>query len=333
MSGFLDRLRGKRDARAGLSLDDYAIYLDGSHWKTPVEPALTRARLPQFLPPLKGVRAVIWDVYGTLLYCRHDGESTRFLEERPEVSAAFARTVDYFRMWPAMSKSASRGGAPGEYLRNQFRTLAEELLVEKGLQGRQHAEFKIEQVWERLLVRLVKGGFTFEAAMVGPPSAFAQKIALFADESFERTTLFPGAAETLAGLHQKGLRQGVAADGQVYTNAQLVKALVHAGLPRTLAAFFDPMLFSYSYEVSARRPDPALYQALVRRLAERGIKPHEALVVGNNLEYDVRLPANLGFRTALFAGDAQTVHPHDADFARAKPDAIVHEMKQVLQIV
>jgi len=332
MGRFLRRLFRRRLAAQGISLDEYALYLERSHWQAPLRPSLSRARVPQHTPALPGIKAVIWDAYGTLLYCRHDGESRRFLEEGPAIITAFDRTVAFFRMWPAMSKSRM---SPGAYLAHQFRDLAGELLVEKNVRGRRHPEIKLEQVWERLLRRLGKGGYAFDADIVGPIPAFAQKAALFCDESLERTALFPGALEALATLAERGVRQGIAGDGQVYTNAQLVKALVRDGGPRTLSAFFDPLLFSYSYEVSTHRPDPALYRALIPRLAERGIQPGETLVVGNDMVNDVVVPASLGFRTALFAGDAETVRLHADDPAahRARPNAILIDIRQVCDVV
>lgn len=332
MRGILRRLLKRGGKTPGLSLDEYALVLETSHWQAPLEPTLTRARVPQLLPKLKGIKAVIWDVYGTLLYCTHDGESRRFLEERPAVALAFERTIQHFRMWPAMSRSRL---APGEYLWKQFRELAGQVLVEKNLRGSDHPEIKLEQVWQRLLVRLGKGGFTYDPAVVGPAPAFAQKIALFCDETLQRTALFPGALEAVQALNERGIRQGVACDGQVYTNAQLVKGLARAGGPAALGTLFDPMFFSYSYEVSVTRPNAAVYRALARRLAERGITPSEALVVGNDAMHDVMVPASVGFRAALFAGSADTVRLREgeADLNRCRPDAILVEIGQVNDII
>ena len=323
--------RGGRPTR-GFSLEDYAVYLESTHWQPAINPVLTRARVPQRVEPLRGVKAVIWDVYGTLLYCHHEGESRRFLGDGPEVGLAFERTVEFFRMWPALSKSRL---APGEYVRRQFQELAGQVLVEKNVRGRRYPELRLEAVWERLLHRLQKGGYTFEAELVGPAPAFARKIALFCDESYERTTLFPGALEAVKGLADRGILQGLAGDGQVYTNAQLVKGLARAGGPRRLGGIFDPLLCCYSCEVGRHRPDPAVYQALVPRLAGRGIEPGEVLLVGNDLLHDVLLPASLGFRTALFAGSADTVrlHPDEPAAARVRPDAILIRMDQVLEVV
>lgn len=332
MAGFLRRLLRPRRHETGVSLEEYAIYLETSHWRSAPQPNITRARVIPRLFPLREVRAVVWDVYGTLLYCRHDGESSRFLEENPAVLLAFDRTIEFFRMWPAMSKSRL---SPGQYLHNQFRELAGQLLVEKNVRGRQHPELKLDQVWERLINRLRKGGYRFEEKVVGPPSSFARKVALFCDESLERTVLFPGALEAVKTLAERGIRQGLAGDGQVYTNAQLVKSLVRAGGPRALGELFDPLLCSYSFEVGRRRPDPALYQALAARLAQYDLEPEQVLVVGNDLLHDVMVPATLGFRTALFAGDAATarLRRDEPEVARARPDAVLLEIGQIAQVV
>jgi len=330
MAGFLRRLFGG-GRKNGLSLHDYALFLETSHWTSPVEPTITRARVPQITPRLPGIKAVIWDVYGTLLYCHHEGESRRFLEETDAVGEAFEVTVEHFRMWPAMSKSRL---SPGAYLWNQFQELAGQVVVEKNVRGNEHPEINLGNIWHHLIQRLQKGGFAYDAGVLGPPPSFAQKVALFCDETLERTALFPGAREALTALKERGILQGLACDGQVYTGAQLVKALARAGGARSLGAYFDPMLCSFSYEVSVARPAPALYRALLKRLRDRGIEPREVLIVGNNLGLDVALPAAMGCRTALFAGSADTVRlQQDSGAAhRARPDAMIIEMEQVVEV-
>ena len=74
-----------------------------------------------------------------------------------------------------------------------------------------------------------------------------------------------------------------------------------------------------------------LYEIAVERLASRGIPPCEALYVGNDMLNDIMPAARLGFRTALFAGDARSLRLREGDprsGARVEPDVVLASLEQ-----
>ena len=95
-----------------LSLDQYAcdfLPTRGLPWPTP--PAIKK---PKAKPSLEKfpVRAVLWNVYGTLLAI--PGGELKFEADLEFVTdAAFDKTIQEFKMWNSMSR---KPGAPSAYM-------------------------------------------------------------------------------------------------------------------------------------------------------------------------------------------------------------------------
>src|SRR5215211_5696543 len=97
-----------------LTLEQYAEHLDNRPdltWPEPPELHGTKSR--PYLKPLPGLRAVTWNVYGTLLTVS-GGE---FYREHPQSFVqdhALDKTIQEFKMWKSMSR---KPGAPAGQLR------------------------------------------------------------------------------------------------------------------------------------------------------------------------------------------------------------------------
>lgn len=137
----------------------------------------------------------------------------------------------------------------------------------------------------------------------------------------------PGLLPCLAGIRQRGLTLGIVSNAQFYT-PELFPAL----LGRTLEELgFDSELQFYSYQSGEAKPSKALYEQAYDRLSQRGFAVHEVLYMGNDLLNDVLPASQVGFRTALFAGDARSLRmrPDDPRVAGLLPDLVVTELSQL----
>src|ERR1700733_6841933 len=100
-----------------LSLEQYASYLDTRSdlpWPAPPQASPVKAR--PHLERLPGIRAVLWNVYGTLLAIPQ-GE---LLFEHPQafiMSNALDKTIQEFKMWASMSR---KPGQPSEYMQTIY---------------------------------------------------------------------------------------------------------------------------------------------------------------------------------------------------------------------
>src|SRR5262245_34576888 len=118
-----------------LTLEQYASYLDTRDLPWPAPPEVEPANARPHLVRLPGVRAVLWNVYGTLRSVK-GGE---LLFEHPQkllMDGALGKTVQEYKMWGSMTR---KPGQPGEYLGQLY---SMELAVARGVTtgGEKHPE-------------------------------------------------------------------------------------------------------------------------------------------------------------------------------------------------
>jgi putative hydrolase of the HAD superfamily len=123
----------------------------------------------------------------------------------------------------------------------------------------------------------------------------------------------------------------------VVSNAQFYTPEAFPALVRqTLAELgFAHDLQFYSYQHGRAKPGEALYRLAAASLQRRGILTERALYVGNDMRNDIAPAARLGFRTALFAGDARSLRRREGDplCAGVVPDLVVTDLIDLLHCV
>ncbi len=111
----------------------------------------------------------------------------------------------------------------------------------------------------------------------------------------------PGAEDCLRALAARQKRLGIVSNAQFFTEF-LFPAFFH----QTLGELgFDPRLQFYSYRHLWAKPGLHLYELAASELLQQGVPAHNVLYIGNDMLNDVAAASRVGFRTALFAGDAQ----------------------------
>lgn len=261
---------------------------------------------------LPGIRAVLFDVYGTLLV----SEAGDPVENgRPcgdvAVRAAFEacglplRSPDDAAAVDRMLRAAVVG-------EKQCRRAA----------GTFHPEIDILAIWAGVLDRCRAEG----RLPADGPEADIEKLALVHECVANPVWPMPGAADTLAALRTRGLAMGIVSNAQFYTPL-ILQALFGAD---GKALGFDDGCSAWSFRAGIGKPDPALYRIAAGGLrARRGIAPAEALFVGNHMEKDVAAAAAAGFQTCLFAGDRSSLRLDVPPGMTARPDAIVVRLDQI----
>src|SRR5205823_3577069 len=281
-----------------LNLQQYANYLDTRDLPWPAPPVVERPKAKPHLIPLPEIRAVTWNIYGTLLaisggelYFEHP---VKFVME-----VALDKTIQEFKMWGSMSR---KPGQPADYLGQIYdNLLAEERTMPAGVE--KYPEISVERLWEAFIKRLMQKDYQFDANFYGSLNEFSRKVAYFFHASLQATACYPGAVRALRHVKQAGLAQGVIADAQCFTLAQLQRGLTQEDATAKLDGLIDPDLRACSYEVRGRKPSERLFRHLLPALAEHGITPSQVLHVGSRAALDIAPARRLGMKTALFAGD------------------------------
>jgi FMN phosphatase YigB (HAD superfamily) len=312
-----------------LSLEEYADYLDKRAdlpWPASPQPVALKAK--PYLTRLPEVRAVLWNVYGTLL-CIPLGE---LVFEHPQpfiMSNALDKTIHEFKMWGAMSR---KPGQPSEYLGQVYSQVVAE---QKTIPGNpeKHPEAASERVWEAILKRLVQKDYKWDVAQMGALNEYSRKIAYFFHASLQGTACYPGAASALKMVREAGLEQGLLADGQCFTTVQLARGLRKQG-GAVKALLSEGMVF-LSHEYHGRKPSERLFRKTVEALKAKGLEPGEVLHVGSRVVQDVIPARRAGMRTALFAGDKTSLQATTEQLkdAASRPDVLLTELEQIAEVV
>ncbi|MFP4282580.1 MAG: DUF5069 domain-containing protein [Opitutales bacterium] len=279
----------------------------------PLEP-LPTPEAP-LLPVLEGLRAVIFDIYGTLFISGTGDISLADNEDRgPLLRAALA--------------NAGIANIPTDIgLADRFHGAIRAAQEERRDEGVEFPEVEIREVWHRFLAELAVDGLTFDQ----PEGEALARLAMDYETRVNPVWPMPHLAPTLAALRERGLALGIVSNAQFYSRAMF---------PAFLGAPLGGLGFSldccvWSYREREGKPSTALYAKLRDALAARGIAPEEALYVGNDLRNDIWPAGQLGFRTALFAGDERSLRwrREDPALAGVRPEAILTDLWQILQLL
>jgi FMN phosphatase YigB (HAD superfamily) len=313
-----------------LTLEQYAAYLDTRDLPWPAPPEVERPKARPHLARLPKVRAVLWNVYGTLLAL----PGGALLFEHPQellMNVALDKTVQEFKMWGSMSR---KPGEPAKYLAQLY---AQALLDQRGvLAGRErHPEIASERVWESILKKLFQKDYKFDAGFFGSLNEYSRKVAYFFHASLQSTVCYPGALDALRHVQAQGLTQGLLGDGQCFTEVQLQRGLATQNEGANLDALLDADLRFLSYEVRARKPSERLFRKVLEALESRGIGAEEVLHIGSRLALDIAPARKIGMRTALFAGDKASLQasPEQLKDPASRPDVLLTALDQLREVI
>lgn len=214
------------------------------------------------------VRAVLCDVYGTLL------------QVQPPPPDADIR-------WAQLCADYLGGGRhPG---RAEFLAACEQAVARRHEEARRRGIAHPEVQWPRIVAGVLPG---FDRL----PAAVQEEFVFRQMQTVRAVRLMSGAAAALAAVRQSGLLLGIVSNAQAYTRRELREALGSAGLEPDI--FASPVSF-WSFEHGFSKPDPHVFQTVAARLEACGLVGSAVLMVGDRLDNDLGPAQALGWQTWL----------------------------------
>jgi putative hydrolase of the HAD superfamily len=292
------------------------------HHSRPLEPIPTAAE--PVLRTLDGVRAAMFDIYGTLLISA-SGDIV--------ASQEAAKGLAFTAALAAVGRRFDGDGEAGVQLLLDQIAADHQQARQAGIE---YPEVDIIQVWRRTLARMVKDGLAVRIAgavaegspdACGLPDADLRRLACEYEMRVNPVWPMPQARQCLEKLHAAGLPLGVISNAQSLT-IDLWRLLLQAD---SGAFEFDSQLQYYSYQHGRAKPGLQLYEMAAECLAGRGIRADEVLYVGNDMLNDIMPAGVVGFRTALFAGDARSLRRREDDprVAGVVPDLVITDLSDL----
>ncbi len=314
----------------GLSLREYAAWLTERKLLWPAAPPTEPAKATPYTAPLSGIKAVSWNVYGTLLTIA-DGQLLLQHPQAIRMQVAMEKTIHEFNMWSSMTR---RPGQPWEYFLPKYNDAVESAKL-VGCPKGDFPEVNSAQIWAKLLELLSRKDYQYDEGRYGDWDEFAEKVAFFFQLCLQGCQAAPGALKCLTDVAGAGFQQGLLAEAQPYTLAQLLHGLERQDRLPPLAKLFAPGCLIQTFEQGVRKPSVSLFRVCREKFGELDIEPEEVLYVSSRVADDLALAKQQGFRTALFAGDKLSLKATAAECKdpATKPDRLMTDLKQIRAIL
>lgn len=268
------------------------------------------------LTPLPGIRAVVFDIYGTLII---SGTGDISLVENPDSERPIREALEEagITVVPETTDFAPRLLAA---IRAHQQARRDD--------GIRYPEVEIRDVWRDFIAQgRAEGTLRCEA----PTTEMIATVAVAYEVRVNPVWPMPHLAETLAQLRARDLLLGIVSNGQFYT-----PLMFEAFLGQTVDALgFDPEARIFSHALLEGKPSTRLYEDLRGVLERRGISPAETFYIGNDLKKDIWPAQLVGFKTGLFAADQRSLRwrRDEADVRDVQPDRILTDLAQVITIL
>lgn len=257
------------------------------------------------LVDMKGVRTVIFDVYGT---CFISG------------SGDIGLTAEHPGREALMDSLREQGvEVPAEWAEEAMARFFELIRLDhrrtRG-EGVEYPEVRILDIWEQWR----------REAMV---QVDVRRLAIDVECRLNPVWPMPGLETTLDGLRAAGMDLGIVSNAQAFT-PQLFPALTG----RRLEDFgIPPGHCIWSWVGREAKPSRGLYRQVLERLGDPD--PTTCLYVGNDMRNDIAPARAEGMQTALFAGDGRSLRWREGDplVADVLPDMVVTRLNHLLECV
>jgi len=276
----------------------------------PLEPIPTGE--PEVLASMPEVRAVLFDLYGTMFISASGDVGVAQESGRPEALAEAFRAAGF--------RGRIEAGRAVECLLGTIRSHHEA----SRRRGIEYPEVDIVEVWRDVLDQLSRSGWIDS----GAGELDLRRLAVEYEVRTNPTWPMPGLQTCLEQLRARGLLLGIVSNAQFYTLA-MFRGLLRAD-PEVLG--FDRTLQIYSYRYGRAKPDRFLFEVAIKALAKHAVPAEKIIYIGNDMLNDVWAARNVGFRTALFAGDRRSLRWRRADerVRGITPDVVLTELESLV---
>ena len=297
------------------------------------------------LQHLEEIRAVLFDIYGTLFVSRSGeiggagasadlgGEDQNLNLDQLSVTigkAFYKLFADAIYHQLGTNKLLTFAEQPSD---QDFRSLGKELMSEfKKTIHEIHAAKRKEGVpWPEIDVRGIWGNIIGKAFN---GDEVQHKIDHWAVEYEVKTNPvwpMPHTIDCIGRLGSAKLALGIISNAQFYT-----PLLFPALLERDLEELeISPKMQYYSYQSGRSKPDSYMFESAEKALGVMGITAGQTLYVGNDMLNDMMPAAQVGFRTALLAADQRSLRLRAGDprVAQVDPDIVAMDLEEVVACV
>lgn len=246
------------------------------------------------ITPLKNIKAVIFDIYGTLLISA-SGDINGFELSCSSINTSLQEAGLDLKSWTTNERNALCTSIKECY--KLFIHSHQQRIMD--LNGHPFPEIDIIDVWYDIVSKYLDCG-SVENIDLG---TLSMTFELLSNQVYP----MPAMNKVLNRL-SKHYKLGIISNAQFYTPMIMNYFLTGSCDDRDYVEGFDPELSVFSYRELRAKPDLYLFEKIKAVLADRdGIQSDEVLYIGNDMYKDIYPASKAGFKTVLFAGDKRSL--------------------------
>jgi putative hydrolase of the HAD superfamily len=247
------------------------------------------------------IQCVLFDIYGTL-----------FISGSGDISNA-QKTSPASRNLQRLLQKFNIRKTPRDLIEALLRAIEDEHRRLRN-DGIDFPEIKIDQIWKQIL----------ETDDLDSARRFAIEYELIANPVFP----MPNLAKTLMACKEQNLTMGLISNAQFFT--PLLFEWFLQAQPEDLG--FHPELIFLSYQLGHAKPSLIPFEKAAEVMNAMGLSANASLYVGNDMLNDIYPAKQLGFQTALFAGDKRSLRlrTDDVRCIKLSADLVLTDLGQLI---
>ncbi|MDG2381478.1 MAG: HAD family hydrolase [Pirellulaceae bacterium] len=260
------------------------------------------------LKPLAGIRAVLFDIYGTMLISGSGEVGTASEIDLPNA------VVETLKELGVGTDQLSKPICLDSIIkRHHERSRAG---------GNESPEVDILKVWHDTLAELA----TTDQIPMHPDELDLSRVAVEYETRVNPVWPMPNLENCLDAFRGR-VELGIVSNAQFFTPllfpALMMRSLEDLGFNRNM------LYFSYNFGLA--KPSDAMFKSAIDQLGKNQISAAETLYVGNDMLNDVATASRTGMKTALFAGDARSLRLREEDprILGHSPNLVVTDLNQL----
>lgn len=273
---------------------------------------------------LKNIKAIIFDIYGTLLI------SSSGDIDQAEISGNNLKIALQEAGYAFTEANMDNNEKLTADLLSRFVKLIHQHQHEQRQNGSPFPEVDIRKVWEDVVEYAINSKMLIKEKNADPV-----KLTFIFELLSNRVWPMPGMKEIINYLTKKGYPLGIVSNAQFYTPVMMNFFLSDEISGEENIRNFDADLSVFSYKLLIAKPDKKIFEPVLKNLKSKfGIHPEESVFVGNDMYKDIYTANASGMKTIFFAGDKRSLRlrKDQPEVDGLKPDVIITELEQLKQI-
>ncbi len=265
----------------------------------------------------KNIKAIIFDIYGTLI-----------ISDSGDIGQNNLKNKQALKAFEKSGFEINKKHFPEKIASIIIKKYQKVIILEKEKKPYPFPEIDVLKIWKKIIKSLEKASLIKKKGSI-------KKLAIYFECITNPTYPMPFFKEILNYLKSKKITLGIISNAQFYTPLLMSYFFNKLFFQNSFKDFFPKSLCFYSYKNFRAKPDSFNFLHLKKKLAKKNISAEQTLFIGNDLLKDILPASQVNFKTALFAGDKRSLNLRKGNqkIQSLKPTYVLTSLKDIYSII